>query len=151
MSLPTPPANESLPPPPVRVSARTEPVSLVAAPILVMLYPLIPATAARLTAKPRVVMFAVLELLYVCAVAVHAAVTVAFAVAPKATVSTSAPPWPKSVIVSAPDATMKVSIPNPPVRLSSSKPPIKMSLPAPPLRVSSPAPPVRELLPESPI
>ena len=76
LSAPAPPRIVSAPVPPVSVSANFEPVRVVAAPVLLTLYPSVPpVTAARFTAKPLVVSVAV-PVLVVPVVAVHAAVTV---------------------------------------------------------------------------
>ena len=133
MSAPAPPASES---------AFAEPMSVVAAPLLVTLNPEVPAvTADRFTACPFVLKLAVPELL-LADVAAQATVTVAFAVAPELTTNTSAPPVPRSVTLSLPDAMMKVSKPAPPVRLSLPKPPSSVSAPAPPASESAFAEPM---------
>ena len=97
--------------PPVRLSASEDPVNVVAAPVLVTLYPFVPAvTAPKLTEKP-LVLISITPLLDVALVAVHEAKTVAFAIAPLSTVNISEP-RPKSVIVSVPPLRMNLSSPS---------------------------------------
>ena len=144
LSLPNPPSSVSFPVPPLSESASADPVSVVAVPVLLNLNPVVPAVmAARFTALPLVVTFAVPEL-PLAELAVHAAPTVAFTVAPALTTNTSAPPTPRSLTVSVPAPILKLSAPSPPLRLSLPPPPSSVSAPAPPLSVSLFAPPVSE-------
>ena len=105
-------------------------------------------TAAKFTAKPSVFRVAV-PALVVPELAVHAAATVAFTAAPRATVKISL--MPRSVMVSVPEATVKVSSPAPPVSVSAPAPPTSTSLPSPPSRLSAPLPPVSQLATPFPI
>ena len=100
-----------------------------------------------MTATPTVVRRAVPALLE-AAVAVQAAVTVAFAVAPAATVRISEPF--RSVMTSTPKPTVNLSLPMPPVRVSLPTAPMRVSLPVPPIRLSLPSPPVIKSLPAPP-
>ena len=156
VSLTAPPTSVSAPVPPMSVSAPLDPVSVAAVPVFVTLNPFPDVTAERLTASPLVVILAV-PLFTLADVAVHAVLIATVAVAPEATVKISAPPLPRSLIVSAPDPTVNVSIPSPPVSVSLPRPPsrtlakllpVNVSLKALPVkfsivaRVSDPAPPV---------
>ena len=167
VSMPVPPVRESLPSPPTRVSAPVPPIRVSAPelPVKVMPVadvelltekPLPDVMADRFTARPTVVRVAVPEF-KLAEVAVQAAPTVAVAVAPELTNRMSAPPVPRSVIVSVPDTTVKVSMPVPPVRESLPSPPTRVSAPVPPVKVSAPELPVsvmpvaEELVMEKPL
>ena len=152
VSFPVPPVSKSLPPPPVMVSAPEPPVivsalveptsvTAVALPLLVMVQPEVPVTALILTFWPAAVMFT-MPLLLLADVAVQPETAVALAVAPAATIKTSAP-FPKSVIESVPLSTLNVSAPAPPVSVSLPPEPRSTLLPALPVRVSLKDEPVR--------
>ena len=103
---------------PLMVSFLIEPVILVVPlPVALIVQPLVPVAAAKLTLKPLVLMVAALAAFDVLAVAVQESAKVETADAPKAILTMSAPPLPKSVIVSMPEI-LKVSMPAPPVKVA---------------------------------
>ena len=109
-------------------------------PALLTDQPLVPVAAARLTPKPLAERLAVPALLLVAA-AIQAAASVALAVAPDETTSTSAP-LPRSVMLSVPAPIVKVSAPAPPVSVSLPTPPSSLFAAALPMIVSEPDPPI---------
>ena len=120
--------------PPIKLSAFLLPVNVVAAPVLVTVYPIVPVAAVRDTLLPLLDKLAVPALL-VAAVAVNAVATIALRVAFELTTRLS--PFDKSVMLSVPASIVKVSLPAPPVKVSLPAPPVKVSLPVPPVKLSA--------------
>ena len=118
-------------------------------PALLTDQPLVPVTAARFTVLPAAVRLAMPSFLLL-EVAAQAAASVALAVAPVETTSTS-DPLPRSRMLSVPASMLNLSAPTPPISVSLPEPPVRLSLPRPPSITLSRLEPVRLSLKAEPL